>query len=135
MQHPFVTAVESPLDRVIGIGEIVEAAGVSVELIAMEIRGAGTVLFWRAKPLGDLLLEFADIRVTDDRGTSYASVEASHEGTLGRWSAMSVLTPSPSVGTRLLVEVSSFGPPIDHEVPRGMSTQHRHGPWTFTVQA
>ena len=38
----------SPLVRVIGIGQQAEDAGIRVELIALEIRQLGAILYWKA---------------------------------------------------------------------------------------
>ena len=134
MQHPMFEAVLSPLDRVIAVGRTIEFAGVAVELISIEIRQAGALASWRAKPANDLLLLDADVRVSDDAGKEYASLAAGHEGSSVHWSGQSFFAPSPPVGTRITLSILSFGPPIDHEVPRGLSRQHIHGPWEFTVE-
>jgi hypothetical protein len=133
IRHPLFDAVLSPLDRVVAVGKTAEVAGVRVELTAVEIRGSGAILFWRARPVGDLMLLYADIRATDDRGTAYESHPAGHEGSSLHWAGQSVLVPPPPIGARLVVEILSFGPPVDHEVARGVSGQHIHGPWRFDV--
>lgn len=133
MNHPLFDIVLSPLDRVVAVGRTTEAAGIAVELIAIEIRRAGAIASWRARPVDEIVLLDADVRVSDDHGTEYASRAAGHEGSALHWSGQSVLVPSPPLGARLLIQILSFGPPIDHEVPRGLSKQHVHGPWGFTV--
>jgi hypothetical protein len=133
MQHPLFDAVLSPLDRVIAVGQTTESAGIEVELIAIEIRRAGALATWRARPVDEVVLFDADVRVSDDSGQEYTSHAAGHEGSAVHWSGLSVFVPPPPVGARLTIEILSFGPPIDHEVPRGMSRQHIHGPWRFTV--
>lgn len=133
MHHPTFETVLSPLDRVIAVGRTVESGGIAVELISVEIRKAGALISWRAKPIGDLLLLDADVRVSGGDATAYTSLAAGHEGSSLQWSGQSFFAPSPPVGTRLTISILSFGPPIDHEVPRGLSRQHIHGPWQFTV--
>lgn len=135
MQHPLFDAVLSPLDRVIAVGQSTESAGITVELIAIEIRRAGALVSWRARPVDEVMGIDADVRVSDDSGQEYTSHPAGHDGSSLHWSGLTVFVPPPPVGARLTVEILSFGPPIDHEVPRGGSTQHIHGPWQFTVIA
>lgn len=135
MNHPLFDIVLSQLDRVVAVGRSAETAGIAVELTAIEIRRAGAIAFWRARPVNELMLFDADVRVTDDQGTEYTSLAAGHEGSALHWSGQSAFVPAPSSGARLLVEILSFGPPIDHEVPRGVSKQHIHGPWRFAVDA
>lgn len=135
MNHPLFDIVLSGLDRVIAVGRTVENAGIAVELTAVEVRQAGAIAYWRARPSEELLAIYADVRVTDDRGTVYTAREAAHDGSALYWAGQSVFFPSPPSGARLVVEILSFGPPIDHEVPRGVSRQHIRGPWRFTVDA
>ena len=134
MLHPMFQAVLSPLDRVIAVGQTITSKGIVVELISLEIRRAGVLASWRARPISDLLLLDADVRVSDDGGTVYRSLAAGHEGSSLHWSGQSFFDPSPPVGTHITISILSFGPPIDHEVPRGFSRQHIHGPWQFTVE-
>lgn len=133
MHHPLFDVILSPLDRVIAVGQTIEAVDVAVELTALEIRQAGAIAFWRARPAQELALLDADVRVSSRNGNDYESTPAGHEGSALHWSGQSVFMPAPPVGTRLVIEILSFGPPIDHEVPRGVSMQHIHGPWRFTV--
>ena len=133
MNHPFFDIVLSPLDRVVAVGQTAETSGIAVELTTIEIRRAGAIAFWRARPPEELILLDGHVRVSDDRGTEYLSVAAGREGSAVHWSGQSAFAPAPPSGAHLLVEILSFGPPIDHEVPRGVSTQHIHGPWRFTV--
>jgi hypothetical protein len=133
LQHPLLQAVLSPLDRVIAVGQSSESAGIVVELIAIEVRRAGAIASWRATPVNEVMLLDADVRVADDTGHEYLSHAAGHEGSALHWSGASVFVPPPPVGARLTIEILSFGPPIDHEVLRGLSRQHVHGPWRFSV--
>lgn len=134
-QHPLFEVVLSPLDRVIAVGQATESSGITVELIAIEVRRAGAIASWRARPANDVLLFDADVRVSGGTGAEYVAHAAGHEGSDLHWSGLSVFMPPPPVGARLTIEILSFGPPIDHEVPRGASKRHIHGPWRFTVDA
>jgi hypothetical protein len=125
-QNPLFEAVLSPLDRVIAVGQTTESGGIVVELIAIEIRRAGAIASWRARPVHQLVLFDADVRVSDDTGHEYASHAAGREGSALHWSGISVFVPPPPDGARLTIEILSFGPPIDHEVPRGVSKYDAH---------
>src|SRR5450756_1150713 len=62
----------SPLRRVAGIGQVAVDAGISVELIALEIREAGCVLYWRAHPDQERPLGEPQFAVNDDARTDYS---------------------------------------------------------------
>ena len=126
-------AILSPLDRVIAVGQSTKLVGIEVELTVIEIRQAGAIAFWRARPVDDVVLFDADVRVSDDGGHVYEATAAGHEGSQLHWSGQSFFAPAPPSGAHLVLEILSFGPPIDYEVPRGMSRQHILGPWRFTV--
>lgn len=131
--HPSVQVILSPLNRVIGVGRMVEARGIPVELLAIEVRAAGAIVYWRATTVDDQVLWAADVALSDDQGTTYRSLDGASEGDRVRWAGHSVHTPAPPVGARLHVELVAFGPQADHEVPRGLSKQQIAGPWVFDV--
>ena len=123
----------SALDQVIGVGRTVEVRGISVELLAIEVRAAGAIAYWRARTVDDQVLRGADVALSDDRGTGYRSLDGASEGDSVRWAGQSFHTPAPPQGARLHVELLAFGPQPDHEVPRGQSKQRIVGPWVFDV--
>jgi hypothetical protein len=129
--HPSQQVILSPLREVIGVGQVAAAAGLSVELLAVEIREAGALLYLRATPVRELVLSSAAVSVSDDRGTAYSTLDAGHEGSTVHWSGQSVVMPAPPPGARLHVEVLSFGPPRDH--PRERRSETVSGPWQFEV--
>jgi hypothetical protein len=131
--HPSVEVILSPLKRVIGVGRMAHAAGIAVELLAIEVRAAGAIVYWRATPVADQVLWDADVVVSDDRGTTYRSLDGASEGHPERWTGQTYHTPAPPEGAGLHVEVVAFGPRPDHEVPRGLSKQQILGPWVFDV--
>jgi hypothetical protein len=71
LQHEMIQ--RSPLVRVVAIGKAVEDDGVVLELIALEIRDVGAVLYWKAQPVGEYVLGGPDFVVTDDVGRSTRS--------------------------------------------------------------
>jgi hypothetical protein len=133
--HPSLELPLTPLDRVIAIGQTVETAGINVELLAIEVRTAGALLYWRARPVRELMLLSADVVASDDQGTTYRSLPAGHEGSAIHWSGQSVLIPPPPRNARLTIDLLSFGPPQDRPVPRDLAGPPVVGPWRFTVTA
>jgi hypothetical protein len=123
----------SALDRVIGVGRTSEVRGISVELLAIEVRAGGAIAYWRARTVDDQVLWGAVVALSDDRGTDYRSLDGASEGDTVRWAGQSFHTPAPPRGARLHVELLAFGPQPDHEVPRGQSKQRIAGPWVFDV--
>ncbi len=131
--HPNVQVIVSPLNRVIGVGRSVQVRGIPVELLAIEVRAAGAIVYWRATTVDDQILWGADVALSDDRGTTYRSSDGASEGDSVRWAGQSFHTPAPPIGAQLHVELVAFGPQPDHEVPRGLSKQQIAGPWIFDV--
>jgi hypothetical protein len=66
-----VETEESRLERVIGIGQVATHQGVSLELIALEIRLAGCVLHWKADFSDRPFRIDPELTVRDDLGTVY----------------------------------------------------------------
>jgi hypothetical protein len=66
-----VETEESQLERVIGIGQVATHQGVSLELIALEIRLAGCVLHWKAGFSDRPFRIDPELTVRDDLGTVY----------------------------------------------------------------
>jgi hypothetical protein len=126
----------SALDRVIGIGQANEAAGVLVEMIALEIREAGGVLHWRTRTSEDRMLGDADISFSDDAGTAYQVMPSGWSGSGRESSGETLLVPKPPQEARTLtIEVRSFGRmdwmPLPPSMSRPMDVTT--GPWRFEV--
>jgi hypothetical protein len=119
------------LHKVIGLGDTVTAAGVTVELIALEIRDDGcvaTVVTHTRPPIGPAG-HFAVVEVTDDVATEYV---ASGAGSGGAGPAASRhelrLAPAPPPDARTLtIRIDRFVDPFP-----GPLTELR-GPWEFAV--
>ena len=121
----------SPLIRVVAIGRASEAADVRVELIALEVRAIGAILFWKAYPSVDRMLGDPIISVDDEFRTDYQIISVGGGGTGRVWRGEAHIIPSPSLTTRRFsVEVRAFegfGDGIPGLAPSGMS----QGPWRF----
>jgi hypothetical protein len=70
----------SPLRRVVAIDRGRRSAGVLVELIALEVREAGSMLYWRTETETEGWLSPGDPVVRDDLGTTYRVRMASAGG-------------------------------------------------------
>jgi hypothetical protein len=104
-----VDIAASPLVRVIGLGQVTVDAGISVELIALEIRGAGSILFWRARPEAPRMLGQLRCTVHDDAGTPYEAMPVSWSSDERASRGEIALTPGPRPeATTLQIDVSGF---------------------------
>ena len=128
--HGLYGAVQgSPLRQVVPIGQLAEDAGVSVELISLEIRDAGCLLHWASHSPGRRP-GLPDLRVRDDVGTPYVAgaLGSTREGEDLRGHA--VLAPAPpEAARRLQVDVEGFGT----RRPLGRHAEEMRGRWSFTV--
>jgi ClpA/ClpB-like protein len=124
------------LDRVLGIGQVVEASGVVVELIALELREHAAVLTWRARTSDDRVLGSPQIQISDDVGTTYSVFPMGWSGSERQSSGDTFVTPRPPDAARtMVIEVRSF------EDVNWMATAWSEppatrgvvGPWRFEV--
>ncbi len=83
----------SPLEQVVGIGQVAEASDVLVEMISLEIREAGAMLHWRARTTEEGFLGDADVAISDDIGTVYYVLPASSTGSGLASSGEMIVTP------------------------------------------
>jgi hypothetical protein len=126
----------SALDRVIGIGQAVEASGVVVEMIALEIREGGGVLHWRTQTAEDRMLGDADIAFSDDSGTTYQVTPSGWGGSDRETRGVTLVVPKPPHEARtLIIEVRSFGRMDWMPLPPSMSPpiDVTGGSWRFEV--
>jgi hypothetical protein len=129
----FVEVHLSPLVRVVAIGQQVEADGVRVELIALEVREAGAVLYWRAFATKDRILGLAVIEVSDDLGGEYRVFLGGGGGGERAWSGETNVVPAPTAGASILrVKVTGFEgfPP---GFPGTAQVVTNEGPWVFEI--
>jgi hypothetical protein len=118
----------SPLERVIGIGQVAVDAGVSVELIALEIRGAGCILYWRAHPDAEGQLGRPRCTVRDDAGTRYEVLPLSWSANGREATGQVLVAPGPpNQSTTMQIEVSGFAVP-GH---RWTANEAVRGDWHF----
>ena len=129
----FVNVHTSRLVRVVAIGKQVEADGIRVELIALEVREAGAVLYWRAFAAVDGILGLAVIEVSDDLGGEYRVFLGGGGGGERAWNGETNVVPAPMTGASILrVNVTGFEglPP---GFPGAAQVRSNEGPWVFEI--
>jgi hypothetical protein len=124
---------QSALVQVVGIGRTVVAAELTVDLIAMEIREQGAVIYWRARSTREGLLLSADVSISDDLGTAYHVIQGGGGGDSHAWEGQTLVLPSPPAAAHLTITLKSFGP-SDHMPPLPhLPAERVPGPWRFEV--
>lgn len=131
---PWLDIPSTPLVGVVGVGTTAEAQGVTVELLAIEIREGGAVVHWRARASREVGLLMPDVTVADDRSTNYRVAPAQGGGGGRDWSGETMFLPAPPTDATLTIEVSSFGPPFGMPpMPGYTPLPPVAGPWRFEV--
>ncbi len=121
----YVAIGASPLRRVVGIGQVAGDASLSVELIALEIRGAGCVLYWKAHPTPDGPLGEPQVTVSDDAGSDYEVRPAGWTGNGHELKGEILVIPGPpDEAVTMQVDLGGFAarrpaPPVVSEDVRG----------------
>jgi hypothetical protein len=124
----------SPLLKVVGVGASSDVDGVTVELLAVEIREAGAIVHWRALADRASSLMMLDAAISDDRATAYTVVPSHGSGNGRAWSGETMFAPAPSVATTLMVELRASGHPPGWPNMAGHSpVSPEAGPWRFNV--
>ena len=128
----------SPLVRVIAVGATATSAGVAVELLALEVRGAGLSASLRFRPAdpADQTMHLGDpeLTVSDDVGTAYeaGTIVPSWHG--GGGEARAIVVPRPPDGAQTLslsvARIMRLALPSQVPNPFDRSVE---GPWEFTV--
>jgi hypothetical protein len=129
---------DSPLVRVIAVGATTIAAGVAVELVALEVRGAGISVWLRFRPADPadepMRLGDPELAVHDDAGTAYevGTLVPSRHGGGGEARAVAVPRPPDSARALTLSVVRIVRPALPPEI-RNPFDRSAEGPWEFTV--
>jgi hypothetical protein len=120
-----------PLRRVIPIAQAVEVSGTRVELIAMEIREAGAIVYWKAFTSEASLIGPIQADVSDDRGTVYRTHSMEYGGSDTMWKGELVVTPAPPPEVRnVRVGVRGFAPFGETPFPPRLQ-RSIEGDWEF----
>lgn len=119
------------LRRVIAVGAAVEAGGVRLELIAVELRtdgGLATLVAHTRPPIGPAG-HFAEVRISDDADTAYVAAGEGMGGSTPTTTRHEVrFAPAPPEAAAVLsITIDRFIDPF----PRGALPTE--GPWTFEI--
>ena len=105
----YVDVAASPLQHVVAIGQQVEDAGNTAELIALEIREAGCFLYWVAHA-GTSGLGLPEFTVEDDACTAYRVGALGSSASGHDWRGHAVIAPRPPDAAHVMrVEIQGFG--------------------------
>jgi hypothetical protein len=96
------------LRQVVGIGMAAADAGVVLELIALEIRDAGSILYWKARADPERPLGEPRLTVRDTAGADYVARPAGASSTEREAKGEILITPAPPEAAVLIVEVTAF---------------------------
>jgi hypothetical protein len=119
-----------PIRSVLPVLATADAGGYVVQLVAAELREAGTALILevRPKPGSPQPGFWADVSVRDEMGTTYrAAGQTNGSGLNPMRCAISIVPAAPSNARRLDVNVERFADPF-----RGVD-RAAEGPWTFLI--
>lgn len=123
--------VTGGLRRVIAIGQSVEAGGIRLELLALELRDDGglALLAAHSRPPVGQAGSFAVAHVRDDAGTEYvAAGQATGSSTPGTTRHEILFAPTPPAATRVLtLTIERFSDPFPG------TTTTIEGPWSFEI--
>ena len=125
----YVDIGASPLRRVVGIGQVAVDAGVSVELIALEIREAGCVLYWRAHPDQERTLGEPQFVMSDDAETQYSAYPAGWSGSGRDMKGEVLVVPGPpDEAATMRVALTGF---VAQRFPHRGGSEDVRGAWRF----
>jgi hypothetical protein len=139
---------DSPLLRVLGVGEAVTVGEVTVELLAIELRAAGcrgTLRYRSTAAFPDEIgsrgrlpvprgLPRPEVLISDDAGTAYEVAPGNGGGTARGAEYQFVFTPRPSdAAHRLTVSVTRFGQNLLSPFPMPEPVPDVPGPWDFSI--
>jgi hypothetical protein len=128
----FAASQSSALNRVVAIGKAASTPGVSVELLALEIRALSAVLHWRAYVEQESRIATPEFEVQDDLGNIYSATDwqASRNGHEIRGLALIDPVP-PDTAQRLRVTVIALASAIMPRSLRLGTPDRVEGPWSF----
>jgi hypothetical protein len=119
-----------PIQSILPVLSTVEADGLEVQLLAIEMHEAGASISFdvRARPGGLPPLPMVQVSVTDDVGTQYRALGQGQGGGPGRMRYEATVIPAvPKVSRHLSVQIDGF---ID---PFAGVRKTEAGPWAFEV--
>lgn len=94
-EMPGLAIAPSGLVGVVAVSKVVEDAGVSVEVLSVEVREAGALVHWRSRANRSIGFILAAVSITDDRGTVYQTSTATGGGNERSWTGELAVVPAP----------------------------------------
>jgi hypothetical protein len=125
---------QSALVQVVGIGRTVVAAELTVDLLAIEVREQGAVIYWRARSAREGLLLSADVSISDDLVTAYQVIQGGGGGDSHASEGQTLVLPSPPAAAHVTITLKSFGPSDHMPLPSHLPAERVPGPWPFEVE-
>lgn len=132
-EMPSLAIAPSALVGVIPVAKVVDASGISVEVLSVEVREAGALIHWRCRADRAIGLLMPSATVTDDRSTNYRVSTANGGGDDRSWAGEIAITPAPPSTCLLSIAFSSFGADPQMKMPGWIAGPPVDGPWTFDV--
>lgn len=130
---PQLAIAPSGLVGVIAVAQVAEAAGVTIELLAIEVREAGALVTWRARADRAVGIMIPQVSISDDQGTAYRAFGGSGGGDEHTWSGEIALLPFPPAGVTLDIVIERLGGDEHMRMPGWTPNAPIPGPWRFTV--
>jgi hypothetical protein len=124
----------SPLRRVIGVGQTATAGGISVELIALELREQSMAIYWRSEAASHADCDLPEIVVHDSAGARYQGLLGSGGGSGQVFRGHFVAVPAPPDNGTLTIEFAFFDrTEWEPDLPEEGQRRGVTGPWRFDI--
>jgi len=130
---PQLAIAPSRLVGVVAIAQVAEASGVTVEMLAIEVREAGALITWRARADRNVGILIPRLSITDDQNTEYRAFGESGCGDERSWSGEIAVIPPPPSGVTLQIEIETLGANERMHMLGRTPNEPVVGPWHFTV--
>jgi hypothetical protein len=132
-EMPELAIAPSPLVGVVAVSGVIEIAGLSVEVLSLEVRQAGALIHWRSRADRSIGFLAPQVSITDDRGTKYRALEANGGGDERSWSGQIAIVPAPPDDAMLSVLIDAFGADPRMRMPGWIPGEPGPGPWRFAI--
>jgi hypothetical protein len=132
-EMPELAIAPSPLVGVVAVAGVVEIAGLSVEVLSLELRQAGALIHWRCRADRSIGYLVPRASITDQNGTKYRTSEANGGGDERSWSGEIALVPAPPEDAMLSLVIEAFGADTRMRMPGWVRGEPVAGPWTFAI--
>ena len=132
-EMPELAIAPSSLVGVVAVSRVVELAGLSVEILSLEVRQAGALIHWRCRADQSIGFLAPQVSITDDRATRYRTLEAGGGGDDRSWSGQIAVVPAPPDDAMLSIVIEAFGADPRMRMPGWVPGEPVPGPWRFAI--